>query len=520
MVSQRVSQNRKPQTLDTPQKKKQATACPGKKITNSEKIIKQSSTPLALPVSRKSRKGEQKSSKTRLQSIEYLTQSNTLSSGDNPDEIVGLHGSQLASTAPSPNSQEEVSGMPGRGNGCIFRKTTNSGKTVWKVEVTVGHGLDGKRIRTRRSAHSLAEARALHRKLIAELHIGDLKTKSSESFSEYSIWWLKTVKSMRVRQSTLADYEDRLRRTIFPYFGNRRLDDITSRDVETWLYQLQKRGSATPTINGARQVLGAVFKHAVKSGAIANNPVSFTERAKRQLADKTSLQTPWSLQETKDVLQATKGTEFDLFVRLGCLLGARRGEILGLQWSDINIGEGYLLIRSSLREQRVFQPDGSTKTSLVVGETKTLSSRRKLVLSAEILASLQRHREVVSKLKIQSNSSWSQTDWVFVNSRGGLTNPSNFAKQFTNFLKQENIRTIRIHDMRHTAAVLSLEAGVRLESVSQALGHSRIDITKSVYAPYVQPLMTEFSVGLSEYVSPIDPQDLGHHEDSWVKSHA
>jgi integrase len=62
--------------------------------------------------------------------------------------------------------------------------------------------------------------------------------------------------------------------------------------------------------------------------------------------------------------------------------------------------------------------------------------------------------------------------------------------------------------MRHTAAVLSLEAGVRLEAVSQALGHSRIDITKSVYAPYVQPLITEFAVGLSDYVAPINTNGL------------
>lgn len=62
--------------------------------------------------------------------------------------------------------------------------------------------------------------------------------------------------------------------------------------------------------------------------------------------------------------------------------------------------------------------------------------------------------------------------------------------------------------MRHTAAVLGLEAGVRLEAVSQGLGHSRIDITKSVYAPYVQPLMEEFTQGISSYLAPSEDLEL------------
>ncbi|BAU99981.1 recombinase [Aurantimicrobium minutum] len=77
-------------------------------------------------------------------------------------------------------------------------------------------------------------------------------------------------------------------------------------------------------------------------------------------------------------------------------------------------------------------------------------------------------------------------------------------KAFKAFLLSNQIRAIRAHDMRHTAAVLGLEAGVRIEAVSQGLGHSRIDVTKSVYAPHVQPLMAEFTIGVSEYIAPED----------------
>jgi integrase len=456
----------------------------------------------------KSEFGEENPPTSATPSNENLTQSDPLPSRQNPTTHPEISRAQQASTAPSPISHEEVSGMPINGNGCIFKVHNKAGKAVWKIEVTIGHRPDGKRIRTRRTAHSLAAAREIQRQLIAELHTGDLRTKSSETLKDYSLWWLKTVKAMRVRPSSLADYEYRLRRNAFPHFGLRRLHDITSRDIENWLHTMQQSGIATSTINGARQVVGSVFKHAVKSGMIAKNPVDLTERARRLPGEKTSVQPPWSLSEAQHVLEVTRGTEFDLFARLGVLLGARRGEILAVKWQDIDFEKGSLAITGSLREQRTIQLDGSTRTSLVVGDTKTLSSRRKLALTAEVLASIQRHRDVIEARRKSAGSRWQETDWVFVDSIGGLTYPSNFAKRFNGFLRDNGVRRIRIHDMRHTSAVLSLEAGVRLEAVSQPLGHSRIDITKSVYAPYVQPLITEFAFGLSDYVAPVDALDF------------
>ena len=513
MVSQRVSQDAQKARNKHANNCSHATACLGiclpKEVDN--KNVPRSL--LVAPASqsatvRKSRSGGSQSSQLLEQSNSSLTQSNTPSRATSPAHISDLPETQLASTAPTPNSYEEVSGMPSKGNGCIFKLQTKAGKVVWKVEVTIGHSPDGKRIRTRRTAHSLAAARELHRKLVSELHTGDLRTQSTETFSEYSLWWLRTVKSMSVRPSTLSDYEDRLRRNVFPYFGQRRLHDITSRDVQNWLHALQSKGLSTATVNGARQVMGAVFKYSVRAGLVPKNPVELTERAKRQWGEKTAVKEPWSRVEAQQVLAVTHGTKFDLFARLGVLMGARRGEILALRWGDIDFNQGFISIAGSLREQRLIMPDGTANTSLVVGDTKTVSSRRKLALTAEILASLQRHRDVVAEMKEKAGSSWKDTEWLFVDSIGGLTHPSNFAKQFTKFLVVKGIRVIRIHDMRHTAAVLSLEAGVRLEAVSQALGHSRIDITKSVYAPYVQPLITEFAVGLSEYVAPMDTKGL------------
>jgi integrase len=69
-----------------------------------------------------------------------------------------------------------------------------------------------------------------------------------------------------------------------------------------------------------------------------------------------------------------------------------------------------------------------------------------------------------------------------------------FTRSFQIFLNDNRLRRVRFHDLRHSAAQSALESGVRIESVSQSLGHSRIDVTKSIYAPLVQPLNEEFSM--------------------------
>lgn len=411
MVSQRVSQDPKKVRIKQANHCSHATACRGiflPKEVDSRNVPR---SLLVAPASqsaivRKSRSGGSQTKQLLGQSNSSLTQSTTPSRALSPAHISDLPETQVASTAPTPNSYEEVSGMPSKGNGCIFKTRTKAGKVIWKVEVTIGYAPDGRRIRTRRTAHSLSAARELHRKLVSELHTGELRTQSTETLSEYSLWWLRTVKIMSVRPSTLSDYEDRLRRNVFPHFGQRRLHEITSRDVQNWLHILQKKGASTATINGARQVVGAVFKHAVRAGLVPKNPIELTERAKRQWGEKTAVKQPWSLAEAQQVLAATYGTKFDLFARLGVLMGARRGEILALRWEDIDLNHGFISIAGSLREQRVIKSDGTATTSLVVGDTKTFSSRRKVALTAEILASLQRHRDVVAAMKIEAGQSW------------------------------------------------------------------------------------------------------------------
>jgi integrase len=388
--------------------------------------------------------------------------------------------------------------MPRIGNGCIFENKKRPGH--WFVEITTGYDYRGKRKRVRRSASGKTEAIALHRKMIAELVGGSLGDPKTEAFQSYADWWLSNVKAIRVRSSTLSDYRYRLIRNIYPHFGHRRIGEITARDIEDWLAMLARRGMARASINGSKQVLGAVLDHAYRQGVISRNPSSLVTRLPQRADEVTQVKEPWSKDEAMRALQDSYGTRVDLFVHLGVIYGLRRGEILGLKWEDLDFANGVLHVRRTLKEERTLSADGSSLVSLTTSEPKTKSSRRRLHLAPAVMSSIQRHRDYVQNLRAKAGHRWVESGFVFQSPTGGPVHPSNMAQLFKSFLKNRGIRLIRVHDMRHTAAVLGLEAGVRLEAVSQGLGHSRIDITKSVYAPYVQPLMVEFTSGLSAYL--------------------
>lgn len=103
---------------------------------------------------------------------------------------------------------------------------------------------------------------------------------------------------------------------------------------------------------------------------------------------------------------------------------------------------------------------------------------------------------------MSAGEAWSDTAFVFTSSIGTPISQTNNLKAFKGFLLRNGLRYIRIHDIRHTTAVLALEAGASLEWVSQAFGHRSTEITKTVYAPYVQALNDRFAETVATYLNP------------------
>jgi integrase len=402
------------------------------------------------------------------------------------------------SRSQNPNSRTLTS----YGDGAIWVETRAQGRKVWLVEVVIETLPNGRVKKTRRTATSRAEALRLRRELNALKAQRSLSSVTRTKFSEFALDWVREVKAPAVKEATAADYEYRIRRYLIPYFGSKDVSELGAREIQAWSTQLQGAGLGSRTINGARRVLFGIFRHAHRQGIVPSNPVAATESVRAREGERSQVRTCWDLAEAKATLNAAKVCpEMDLFMHLAIYCGLRHGELLGLTWSSLDTDAKTVTISSTLRDFLATNASGESHRIIKLTQPKTAASARTLPLSAAVLDALERHKRWQSERALSAGQAWSDTEFVFTSSIGTPISQTNNLKVFKGFLLRNGLRYIRIHDIRHTTAVLALEAGASLEWVSQAFGHRSTEITKTIYAPYVQVLNDRFSQALTEYLA-------------------
>jgi integrase len=372
------------------------------------------------------------------------------------------------------------------GEGSIFKHRDAKGRTFWKVEVVIGHKPDGTRRRTRRTAKTYAEAIQMRRQLVTDRDEYDLSF-DNPTLDTFALWWIREVRALKIKQSTAADYEYRYRKMISPTFGFLNVDKIDTRSVATWTNILLKSYSSA-SVNGALRVLKMVLGAAVEHGHLRMNVASPVPRVSTR-GTRSEDNPPWDLHASQQAIATAQDHWFGVPVLLALVLGLRRGEILGLKWGDFDFDTRTVHIRRSRREFLAY--DSAGKSHLETNETdpKTRSAVRSLQISDSM-------RDLLwSAMCKPLGGPFGTDDLYVVGGNGGAEpmSPTVFRRGFDSFLKDSRLRRVRFHDLRHSCAQHALAGGARIESVSQALGHSRIDITKAIYAPSVQALSNEFS---------------------------
>jgi integrase len=156
----------------------------------------------------------------------------------------------------------------------------------------------------------------------------------------------------------------------------------------------------------------------------------------------------------------------------------RKGEVLGLKWSDIDFKQGFILIQRTI--QRIKTSESSYIT--LEGSPKSKNSIRVIPILDEQITRLKSHytRSIFERKKLDVD--FDKNGYVFCNRDGSILSPRNFDKQFHVILKDCKIPDINFHALRHTFATVALENGIGLKETSDILGHSSITITADIYS--------------------------------------
>jgi integrase len=186
---------------------------------------------------------------------------------------------------------------------------------------------------------------------------------------------------------------------------------------------------------------------------------------------------PLSIQESRRFLTVARTHRLFALWAVALGIGLRRGEALGLMWSDVDLDRARLTVRRSL--QRV---DGK----LSLHQTKTSTSERTIPLPQPLIQALHDHRQRQLEERFTAGTTWEDHNLIFCTTHGRPIEPRNLNRAFAALLHKVNLRPIRLHDLRHSCATMLFAQGVEAATVQRILGHSSITVTTSTYVDVIE----------------------------------
>jgi integrase len=326
----------------------------------------------------------------------------------------------------------------------------------WEGAARMG---DGKRrtVTANTKTELLLKLRKLQGQKQAGIDGGNIKV------ADYLDRWLKASVEGTVAVTTADRYEQVVRLHLVPRIGEVRLDKLTPLHLESLYADLARDGLAAGTRRKIAEVIVNALNHAVGLKLIPSSPAAGVKRPKMEQQEISILDDV----QVRALLAEARGVRLGAFFALAVYSGLREGELLALQWSDID------LERRTVRVERTL---AQVKGAFLVKEPKTKRSRRTVTVPQAVLDLLLEHKKA---MLAEGNVSAS----VFCTRTGGYIARSNLIHQvFQPLLKRAGLSGVRIHDLRHTHASHLLANGVPLKDVSLRLGHSSEALTLKVYA--------------------------------------
>lgn len=322
-------------------------------------------------------------------------------------------------------------------------------------------------------------------RIVNELEQNIFVVPSDSTIAEFFESWLEQ-RSANLSATTITGYKSILKNHIVPALGALKLKDIKPLMLSDY-YRVKLEVLSGRTVLHHHRLLRKALEDAKRWQLIANNPADNVEVPKAKKYRATIL----DLSEIKILLEALRGHEMEVAVSLILFLGLRRGELLALSWDDIDWDNKTVHIQKNL----VVGDDGPT-----VKDPKTEESNRVIPISDSIIRLLKKQRVWQNENKMRLGSLYVDSDYIFTKEDGSLFHPGTFSHNFGEFLKASGLKSIRLHDLRHTNASLMLKSNIPAKVASERLGHSNISTTMDIYSQVLKDTEREVSDKIDDMI--------------------
>ena len=371
------------------------------------------------------------------------------------------------------------------------------GKNSYRLVCTGGYDLNGKLIKHTKTIHGTKKDAEIElAKFIADVQNGLVIDGKSLKFSEFTDIWKRDYGSKELAPSTYKRYCRMLETRILPYFGHFYINKIKPTDIMQF-YDLLSRdtqlvrkksnnGKKTlkplsgKTILEHHRLLRAMLHKAIYWQLIVSNPAERVQQKKKKKPKRRY----YDDEQCKVLLEnlTTLGEDqikYKVAIILTVFTGVRLGELMGLEWQDVDFKTSIISINRSsqyLADKGVF-----TKTP------KTESSIREVAIPDFVISLLEEYKLWYEEQKSIYGELWTDSDRLFVQADGKPMHPSTISKWFVKYVAQIGLPVINFHGLRHTNATLLISQNIDVAVVAARLGHAQITTTFNFY---VHPIIS------------------------------
>ena len=367
----------------------------------------------------------------------------------------------------------------------------------YRLVCVVGYNLQGRPIKKSKTVHcGKKEAKIELAKFVADVQKGMYVEGKSLKFTDFVEIWKRDYGSKELAPSTYKRYLGILESRIIPFFGHFRVDKIKPTDIMQFYDLLSKdtqivrrkdnNGKKTgkplspKTILEHHRLLRAMLQKAVYWQMIVSNPAERVQAPKTKKPKRKYYDDEQSKALISGLMKLTEEQfKYKVAIILTIFTGVRLGELMGLEWDDINFREGIVSINRSsqyLADKGVF-----TKVP------KTESSIRDVAIPDFVVSLLEEYKCWYDNQKALFGELWYDSNRLFVQADGKPMHPSTISKWFEKFVAQIGLPVINFHGLRHTNATLLIAQNIDVSVVAARLGHAQITTTLNFY---VHPIIS------------------------------
>jgi integrase len=377
---------------------------------------------------------------------------------------------------------------------------TGKATTTWYVVVELGRTPDGRRRQKWHGGYrTRKEAEAARAKLVNEVNTGIYAAPSKMTLGEWlTDSWLPTMRT-QIKASTWDGYDRLMRLHVIPVLGRRPLHQLTPPMLNNLYVELMESGSRRgnapnglnpKTVRHVHTTLHKALADAIDAGLLTTNVAERAKPPKPRVASQTEMKF-WDPEQLAKFLVHVEGTRLQAAWHLAAMTGMRRGEVLGLRWSDIDFEAGRLAVRHTLVSVNYTIRDSTPKTH----------QARVIDLDEQTAEQLRAHRGRQQSEPAAWGPGYQPSDLVFRREDGSPVHPDLFSQAFEKLVRDSGLPRIRLHDLRHTHATIALRAGVPVKVISERLGHEDPAFTMKQYAHVIPGMQAEAAALIAALVA-------------------